>query len=252
MEERIVDTDVRRLDAPEKVTGHAVYAADLNLPGMLIGRILRSSVPHARIKKIHCDRALSIPGVAAVITAGDFPDATIGLLIQDETVMARDKIRYIGEPVAAVAAVDAETAMRALALIELELDELPAVFDFAHSIDEKAPLIHEHFKAYPSRMPTNGTGNICLNPTIKKGNLEQGFAESDEIFEDTYTVPVVHHAAIEPRAVVADVDVNGRVHVWCSTQASSCPISGLPGPGSGAPLDGKESLLLNRLPPCWQ
>lgn len=215
-----MDTDVRRLDAPEKATGHAVYAADLNLPGMLIGKILRSTVPHASIKKINCDRALSIPGVAAVITDKDFPDVTIGLMIQDETVMARDKIRYIGEPVAAVAAIDAETAMRALALIELEIDELPAVLDFASSIDTKALLIHEKFEAYPSRMPTNGTGNICLNPKINKGNLKQGFAESDDIFEDTYTMPVVHQAAIEPRAVVADVDVDGRVHVWCSTQAS--------------------------------
>lgn len=222
-----MDTEVRRLDAPEKTTGHAIFSADINLPGMLIGKILRGQVPHARIKKINQDRALSVPGVAAVITAQDFPDRKIGFMIQDETVMARDKIRYIGEPVVAVAAINEETAERALSLIELEVEDLPPVFDFAHSLDENAPLIHENFKEYTSRIPMKREGNVCLHAKIKKGDIEQGFADSDEVFEDTYTMPVVHQAAIEPRAVVADVDRNGNLHVWCSTQASFPIRSGL-------------------------
>ena len=184
---------------------------------MLTGKILRSQIPHARIKRIRTDKALSVPGVAAVITAQDFPDIRTGFMIQDEVVLARDKIRYIGEPVAAVAAIDAQTAQRALDLIELEVDELPAVFTFAQSIDANAPLIHEKFKEYTSKMPLNREGNICLHTKIKKGDIKRGFAESDEVFEDTYTMPVVHQAPLEPRAVLAEVDHNGRLHVWCST-----------------------------------
>ena len=218
---------VERMDAPEKVTGHAVFSADIKLPGMLVAKIFRSNVPHARITKISLDKAHSIPGVSAVITARDFPDKNIGFMIHDETVMARDIIRYTGEPVAAVAAVDEQTAEQAIDLIEMEIEELPAVLDFEQSVDENAPLIHENLKEYGSRIPIETDGNICLFGKIKKGNIEQGFAESDEIFEDTYTMPVVHHSAIEPRAAVADFDHNGKLHVWVSTQASFTIRSGL-------------------------
>ena len=99
-------TEIRRFEAPEKTIGHATFAGDIKRAGMLFGKILRSQIPHARIKKIRRDKALSLPGVEAVITAEDFPDVKTGLTIQDEVVMARDKVRYIGEPVAAVAAID--------------------------------------------------------------------------------------------------------------------------------------------------
>lgn len=210
-------SEVRRLEAPEKTTGNATFTGDIKRRGMLTGKVLRSQIPHARIKRIKTDKALSVPGVVAVITAQDFPDIRTGLVIQDEVVLARDKIRYIGEPVAAVAAIDAQTAQRALDLIELEVDELPAVFTFADSIDANAPLIHEKFKEYTSRMPLNREGNICLHTKIKQGDIKRGFAESDEVFEDTYTTPVVQQAPLEPRAVLAEVDHNGRLHVWCST-----------------------------------
>ncbi|MFH1123980.1 MAG: molybdopterin cofactor-binding domain-containing protein [Pseudomonadota bacterium] len=209
--------EVRRLEAPEKTTGGALFTGDLERRGMLTGKILRSQVPHARIKRIKTDRARSVPGVAAVITAQDFPDIRMGFLIQDEVVLATDKIRYIGEPVAAVAAIDAQTAERALDLIDVEVDELPAVFTFADSTDPNAPLIHEAFKEYTCKLPLKREGNICLHTKIKKGDIERGFAESDEVFEDTYTMPVVHQAPLEPRAVLAEVDHSGRLHVWCST-----------------------------------
>ena len=219
--------EVRRLEAPEKTTGHATFVGDMKRPGMLIGKILHSGIPHARIKRIRADKALSIPGVAAVITAEDFPDIRTGLVIQDERVLARDKIRYIGEPVAAVAATDAETAQRALNLIELEVEELPAVFTFDQSIDAHAPLIHEKFREYTSRMPLNREGNICLHTKIEKGDIHKAFAESDEIFEDTYTMPVVHQAPLEPKAALAEMDHDGRLHVWCSTARSFIVRSGL-------------------------
>jgi CO/xanthine dehydrogenase Mo-binding subunit/aerobic-type carbon monoxide dehydrogenase small subunit (CoxS/CutS family) len=219
--------EVRRLEAPEKTTGNAMFVGDMKRPGMLIGKILYSRVPHARIIKIKTDGALSLPGVAAIITAQDLPDIRTGLVIQDETVLARDKIRYIGEPVAAVAAVDMETAQRALDLIELEIEELPGVFTFEQSTDAHAPLIHEKFKEYTSRMPLNREGNICLHTKIKKGDIHKAFAESDAIFEDTYTMPVVHQAPLEPKAMLAEVGSDGRLHVWCSTARSFIVRSGL-------------------------
>jgi putative selenate reductase molybdopterin-binding subunit len=219
--------EVRRLEAPEKTTGKAVFAGDMKRPGMLVGKILRSQVPHARIKRIGTDKALAVPGVTAVITARDFPDVRWGLVLHDETAMARDKIRYVGEPVAAVAAVDAEVAQRAMDLIELEIEELPGVFTFEQSIDPQAPLIHEKFKDYSSRIPLKREGNICFQTRIKKGDIDRGFSESDVVFEDTYTMPVVHQAPLEPRATLAEVDPYGRLHLWCSTARSFNIRSGL-------------------------
>ncbi|MDI7261314.1 MAG: molybdopterin-dependent oxidoreductase [Thermodesulfobacteriota bacterium] len=226
-EEQAATPGVTRLEAPEKTTGNATFTGDMKRRGMLTGKILRSQIPHARIKKIRTDKALLAPGVSVVITDEDFPDVRIGFQIQDEVVLARDKIRYMGEPVAAVAAIDEQTALRALDLIELELEELPGVFTFAHSIDPSAPLIHEKFKEYTSKIPMNREGNICLHTKIKKGDIEKGFAESDEVFEDTYTMPVVHQAPLEPRAALAEVDHNGRLHVWCSTSRPFIIRSGL-------------------------
>jgi carbon-monoxide dehydrogenase large subunit len=212
-----VPNEIKRFEAPEKTIGHAIFAGDIKRPRMLFGKILRSQIPHARIKKIQKDKALSFPGVEAVITAQDFPDVKTGMTIHDEVVLARDKVRYIGEPVAAVAAIDQETAEKALALIDLEVEELPGIFNFAQSIDANAPLIHENFKDYTTSMPLNRDGNVCLSTKIKKGDLDGAFADSDEIFEDTYTMPVVHQAPLEPRAVVAEVDRDGRLRVWCGT-----------------------------------
>ncbi len=214
---RLEHHEIKRLEAKEKVSGNALFTGDIKRSGMLIGKILRSKIPHARIKSINTEKALSLPGVLAVITSNDFPDIRIGFMIQDEVVLAKDKIRYIGEPVAAVAAVDLETAEQALDLIEIEVDELPPIFTFSQSIDPDAPLIHEDFIQYSSRVPIKRDGNICLHTKIVKGDVKKGFEESDEIFEDTYTMPVVHQAPIEPKAVMAEVDHYGRLHVWCGT-----------------------------------
>jgi len=226
-EQQTATTHVRRLEAREKTTGLTVFGADMKRPGMLVGKILHSQVPHARIKGIRTDKARSLPGVVAIITAQDFPDVRIGFMIQDEVSLARDKIRYIGEPVAAVAAVDAQTAQQALDLIELDLEELPAVLTFAESIDSNSPLIHEKFSEYTSITPINRKGNICLHSTIRKGSIERAFAECDEVFEDTYTMPLVYHAALEPRAVLAETDRDGALHVWCSTQRPFITREGL-------------------------
>jgi CO/xanthine dehydrogenase Mo-binding subunit/aerobic-type carbon monoxide dehydrogenase small subunit (CoxS/CutS family) len=209
--------EARRLDGPEKATGDALYPGDMKRGGMLIGKILRSKIPHGRLRRIGTEKALSLPGVAAVITARDFPDVRTGISVQDQQVMAREKVRYLGEAVAAVAAVDAGTADRALDLIEVEPDELEGVYDFTRSIDPGAPLIHEDYETYTCIKPLKRYGNVCLHAEIQKGDIQKGFAESDEIFEDTYTMPVVHQAPMEPRAVVAESDALGHLRLWCST-----------------------------------
>lgn len=218
---------IRRLESQEKVEGKAVFSGDIKLPEMLICKVLRSETPHARIKSINKEKALSLPGVKAVITAADFPDVKIGFTIQDEVIMARDKVRYIGEALAAVAAVDEETAEKALKLIELDLEELPAILNFEEAIAKEAPLIHENVKEYSSKLPLNKYHNICLHAIIKRGDVEQAFQECDQVFEDTYTMPVVHQAPLETKAAVATVDTRGKLTVWCSTQGPFHIRSGL-------------------------
>jgi CO/xanthine dehydrogenase Mo-binding subunit/aerobic-type carbon monoxide dehydrogenase small subunit (CoxS/CutS family) len=216
-EKKVAGHEIKRLDAPEKATGAAVFPGDMKRPGMLIGKILRSRVPHGRIRRIITEKALSLPGVACVITARDFPDVRTGISVQDQTVMATEKVRYVGEAVAAVAAVDADTADRALDLIEVETEELEGVFDFNRSTQPDAPLIHEDYETYACIKPLKRYGNVCLHAKIQKGDIQKGFAESDEIFEDTYIMPVVHQAPMEPRAVVAESDSLGHLRLWCST-----------------------------------
>ncbi|MFH1950391.1 MAG: molybdopterin cofactor-binding domain-containing protein [Pseudomonadota bacterium] len=210
-------TGVRRFDAPGKATGKALFPGDIKRPGLLFGKILRSDIAHGRIKRINTDKAQSLPGVVSVITAADFPDVKTGMTIQDQPVLAKQKVRYIGEPLAAVAAVDTPTADRAMDLIEVEIDELQGIFNFSQSIDPSAPLIHEGCEDYTSIRPLRRYGNVCLHTQIEKGDIDRGFAESDIIFEDLYTVPVVHQAPLEPRAVVAEMDHNETLRLWCST-----------------------------------
>jgi CO/xanthine dehydrogenase Mo-binding subunit len=224
----------KRQEAPEKATGNALFTGDMKRPGMLVGKFLRSSVPHAMIRSIDTGAALSLPGVAAVITAADFPDKRIGFIVHDEYIMAKDKVRYVGEALAAVAAVDEETAERALDLIRVDMEELPAVFTISESIGVDAPLVHEEYQEYTSEFPLTPKGNACLDGRIRKGDVEKGFAESDEIFEDRYTMPVVHQTPMEPKTVLAELDHNGRLHVWTGTarpfavQAGIAEILGIP------------------------
>ena len=138
----VVGTRVQRLDGFEKVTGTGKFVADIALPGMLVGKILRSPHPHARIVRIDTSRARKVPGVRAVVTAEDTPKRTWGAFVKDQPIMAIDKVRYVGEEVAAVAAMDEATAEEALRLIEVEYEELPAYFDPDDALAEGAALIH--------------------------------------------------------------------------------------------------------------
>ena len=208
----VIGKDVPRADAWKKAVGAALYTDDMSLPGMLHGKFLRSPVPHARIKRIDTARALNFPGVKAVITGEQTPKIRFGNwrlfpATQDETPLAVDKVRFVGDEVAAVIAVDPDIAEEALGLIEVDYEELPSVFDVDAALAENAPLLHEETKS-----------NVSITRNIEYGELEAGFAAADYVREDTFTTQPVSHAYLEPCSSLADVDDRGRVTLWTSTQ----------------------------------
>ncbi|MGH7828728.1 MAG: xanthine dehydrogenase family protein molybdopterin-binding subunit, partial [Candidatus Binatia bacterium] len=201
---KLVGQNVPRVDGIDKVTGKAKFTGDLVIPGMLQGKVLRSLYPHARIRSIDASQAEALTGVAAVLTAADLRE--INPYYNGRPVIAIDKVRYVGEPVAAVAAVDEETANEALSLIAVEYEELPSAVGLDAALQPGAPLIHEQ-----------QSGNICSHEHVEKGDAHRGFAESEEIFEDTFTFPMVYHYAMEPHTVIAKYDEEG-IAVWSSAQ----------------------------------
>ncbi len=197
-------------DAAAKAKGTAQFTDDLILPGMLHGKILRSPLAHARIINIDTSRAEKLPGVKGVVTGRDIPDRQYGIvpMAKDEYALAKDKVRYIGDDVAAVCAVDPEIAEEAVELIKVEYEELPAVFDPLAAKKEGAPQIHAGIK--------NNTSFA-----IKKefGDVKKAFAECDAVFEDAFFSQPVNHAPLEPHAALAQYDpLNGDLTIWSSTQ----------------------------------
>src|SRR5262245_8365489 len=217
---------ISMVDSTLRVSGAIDYTLNFELPRMLHARLLRSPHAHARIVNIDASRALKHPGVAAVLTrddlAGDHIDPYFGLILQDQTPVALDRVRYIGEPVAAVAAVDADTAAEALELIDVEYEELPAVFDAEEALKPDAPLLYPGPRRVlfgrndVSARSLAGTNIVHLFKQ-RKGHITQGFRQSDEIFENTYLSPAVNHVALEPHVTVAQV-ADGRITVWTCTQ----------------------------------
>jgi CO/xanthine dehydrogenase Mo-binding subunit len=215
---RVVGKSLPRMDAGGKVTGAAVYAADFALPGMLCGRIFRSAEVHARIVRLDLSRARAVPGVRAVISAADVPDVLFGGGLKDEPVFARDKVRYAGQPVAAVAAATPEAADAALAAIEVSYAPLPAVLDLEAALAPGAPLIHERWRDYTAIPILDRDGNVCNRARIVVGDVERGFEEADRVFEHRFRTGMVHQGYTEPRAAVAAWDTSGTVTVWSNTQ----------------------------------
>ncbi len=215
---RVVGHSLPRLDAPGKVTGSAVYAADFVLPGMLFGKVFRSAQPHARLVKLDTTRAVGIPGVRAVITAADAADVRYGAAVKDEPVFASDIVRYVGQPVAAVAAVTLEAAEAARAAIEAVYEPLPPVLDLASALAPGAPLVHEAWRSYTAIPILQRDGNVCNRARIVVGDVERGWAEADRVFEHRFTTAMVHQGYTEPRAAVASWDSSGQVTVWSNTQ----------------------------------
>jgi 4-hydroxybenzoyl-CoA reductase subunit alpha len=210
----VIGKPIAMVDSAGKTTGAGKYTDDLTLPGMLVGKILHSPLPHARIKRIDASRALALDGVVAVVTGRDAPNK-YGILPvgHDETALAVDKVRYVGDNVACVAAVDEATAERALELIDVEYEPLPAWFDPEESMKAEGDLIH------PQR-----PHNIEKDYHHVFGDPERGFAEADYVAEARYLANEVTHAAMEPHSTLAAFELDphtgemGRLTVWSSTQ----------------------------------
>ena len=232
---RAIGQSVVRGEGPDKVTGKSVYAADVSLPGMLWGKALRSPFPHARIVGIDTSQAKAVPGVRAVITAADLPDALVGRRLRDMPVLARDVVRFVGEKVAAVAAETQEAAEEALLLIDVEYEELPAVFDAHDAMAPDAPTLHPGMSGYEGLpQPESGINNVFAHITWGQGDVDEGFAEADLVFEHTFNAQLMHQAYIEPHACVVSAELSepkGRCACGLTTKtptpcASSWPRSG--------------------------
>jgi carbon-monoxide dehydrogenase large subunit len=215
MSPSLVGQPVVRIDAVEKIRGAAIYVADLKLPRMLFARTLRSPHPHARIRAINVEAALKLPGVAAVVTGQDL-NALGGEAVRDMPFLARERVRYVGEPVAAVAAEEESIAEAAIQLIEVSYEELPAVFDPVLAAQPGAPLLHEQLEAYEHIgvvQPIAHSNIISVSEEIF-GDVAQGFAASDHVWEDTFRMHTVQHGQIEPHCALAQWGVDGKIVVW--------------------------------------
>jgi carbon-monoxide dehydrogenase large subunit len=208
-----------RLEGPETVTGETLYTADVALPGTLWGRALRSPLPHARIIRIDTSRAQQVPGVHAVLTGADVRGIRYGRRLHDIPVLAEDRVRFVGERVAAVAAEDRDTAEEALLLIEVDYEELPAVFDPLEALGPGAPILHPDVNSYLGLpRPLENPSNAFVSDTWSKGHIDEGFAQADLIIENTFTVPRQHQAYLEPHSCLVWIDDQGRVQIWASSK----------------------------------
>jgi CO/xanthine dehydrogenase Mo-binding subunit len=210
-----------RIDAREKVTGAAIYADDIQFGNSLLhARIKRSPHPHAFIKKVDTTKARALPGVKAVVTGKDFP-GYIGLYLQDRYIFCRDRVRYVGDPVAGVAAVSEEIAQKALDLIEVEYEVLEPVLDPEFGASSKATVIHPDLGQYVVAnfiFPQPGT-NISNHFKIRKGDVDSAWDKCAAIIERKYRIPHIQHVPIEPHVATAKVDETGEITLWGSSQS---------------------------------
>ncbi|MGH7357008.1 MAG: xanthine dehydrogenase family protein molybdopterin-binding subunit, partial [Candidatus Rokuibacteriota bacterium] len=223
-----VGTRTVRPDGHDKVTGRARFGADFDLPGQLIGRVLRSPHPHARIVAIDTSKAEALPGVKAVITRGDFADQASEFVPAGEmlmnykdvvrNVMAREKALYEGHAVAAVAATSVAIARRALKLIDVTYEVLPHVIDVVEAMRADAPLLHDDLFTVGVDPKPEKPSNIAKRFEIKQGDLEAGFAIADLVIEREFKTAPVHQGYIEPHAALATVGEDGSTELWTTTQ----------------------------------
>ena len=221
-----VGQSISMVDSQLRVTGGIDYTLNFELPRMLHACVLHSPHAHARIVKVDTSKAEKLPGVAAVLTRedliGDHIDPYFGLIIQDQTPVALNTVRFVGEAVAAVAATDADTAAEAVELINVEYEELPAVFDPEEALKPGAPILHPGPRRIIAGRPDvaarslEGTNIVHLFKQ-RKGDMTRGFRDSDRIFENTFFSPSVNHVALEPHVAVAQVS-GGRITVWTCSQ----------------------------------
>ena len=215
MSYQIVGQPIPRTDNIGKVTGETRYTSDVLLPGTLWAKTLRSPYSHARILRIDASRAETAPGVRAVITGKDARGILYGRRYQDISVLAQDKVRFLGERVAAIAADTLEQAEHALDLIQVDYEELPAVFDPLAAAKPDAPIIHPNLHTYKGLpKPIDGPTNVFVHELFTRGDVAEGFAQSDVIVENTFTVARVHQAFLEPHCCLVWIDDEGRIQMW--------------------------------------
>ena len=231
-----VGTSTKRIDGIDKVTGMAQYTTDIVLPRMIHGKIHRSPFAHAKILRIDTSKAEQLPGVRAVVTAGDLPDVRLGILTLDEHLLAHDKVRFVGEPVAAVAADTPEIAREASKLIAVEYEELPALFDPEEAIKLDAPVVlHEEYDEYEKLIDIaemdERPPNLWQAYRIRHGDVDAAFKQAEDegglILENRYTTGYVHTACMEPHGAVAQWSSDGALTVWAGGQSPYIARDGL-------------------------
>src|SRR5918992_2327022 len=212
-----------RVDGVEKVTGEAKYTGDLNLPGLLEAKVLRSPLPPARIETIEARKAAAYSGVVAILTRDDVKDINpfYGNCLRDRPLVALDRVRFVGEPVAVVAAEDPLIAEEALSLIDVRYDELPCLATVADALVPGAPLLHENIADTGEFHDIASVGgamkpNVCHYEYFERGDIARGFAEADEIIEETFEFPMIYQYAMEPHTSVARV-TDGGITLWSSS-----------------------------------
>jgi CO/xanthine dehydrogenase Mo-binding subunit len=209
-----------RIEGPEKVGGKTVYTADVRLPGMLWGLCLRSPHAHARILRIDTEKAKRVKGVVAILSGDDLLPHRVGLSLQDMPLLARGKVRFIGEKVVAVAAEERDAAEEALSLVDVEYEELPAVFDPKQAMEAGAPLVHEQLDTYTGfKPPAKKIPNVFAFQHWTAGDVAAGLRAADVVLEHTFTTGLAHQAYIEPHSVVVAVDGSDRIDIWASCKA---------------------------------
>ena len=212
-----------RIEGADKVTGATRYAADLPIPDSLYAKVLRSPLPHARIRNIDTAKAKALPGVHAVLTGADLPEVYVGLRMKDMPVLARDKVRFVSDPVAAVAADTPEICDEALRLIEVDYEELPGVYDPLEAVKPGTVALHDAPREYKNAPPlAEGVDpdrpNVQSHSVWQNGDLDAGFAAADRVFENTFATQLAHHGYLEPHACTVAVDPSGNVEVWASNK----------------------------------
>jgi CO/xanthine dehydrogenase Mo-binding subunit len=215
----IVGKSYPRAEGKNKVLGKEVYTGDLKFPGMLMGKVLRSPYARAKVLNIDVSKAARLAGVKAIVTGEDFR-FMYGFMVRDRPYYCWDEVRYIGDSVAGVAAIDEDTAEEAISLIKVDYEELTPVLDVVRAMEPGSPLVHAEIMRYwraSSVDPVKGT-NICDYVKIRKGNIDKGFGEADYVFEDTFSTPAVQHCSLEPHVSIAQVDPSGKITIWTSQQ----------------------------------
>ena len=222
-EYKVVGKRPIRHDGVDKVTGRAKFGADINLPGMLYGSVLRSPHAHAVIKSIDTSAVMSHPDVFAVMTSEDLvPGPTVVTVFPaqnySENVMARNKVLYKGHPVAAIAASNSSAAQEALSLIKVNYEKLPGVFDVENAISTSSPILHENVNPYSLGSSDYTQPNVLGHELYELGDINEGFKQAEYIFEEEYKTSTVHQGYIEPQNGTASWSEDGKLTVWCSSQ----------------------------------